>query len=337
MAQNRYYTSTAQPTQLYSALDNVSGTIQVVSDTGVPTSYPFTYLIEWGTSNAEVVTVTQAPTTGSGYFEFDNCLRGQDGTTAVAHDPGAPVVHGVSGRDFNEPQAHIGAHAGVHGVAGNVVGDTDTQTLSNKTLTAASATADPTTALGLATKQYVDAHAPGWNPGDHGLAAWTYDPGLISAVNGNAGSGNIFLMGIRVRENVTVSKLYFAQGATAAAGATAGANWAGLYSTTTLLASAALDTAGTLNYFTSGLTASIQAIPISSQSLTPGQYWIAFLMTCTTMPTLCDMAGQNSLPQVLNVGLTGTYRYAQGGSGTTLPSTTPVMTQGGKAFWAAVG
>lgn len=145
MAQNRFYSSSALPTFLTSGV-GASGNPQVASVTGLPTSFPFTMLIDWGLSTQEAISVTSAPT-GVGPFTLP-CTRGIDGTTAQSHGQNAVVVHGTTEQDYSEPQVHINAAGpqtdpesgntiAVHGIANGsaVVGTIDTQTLTNKTFT----------------------------------------------------------------------------------------------------------------------------------------------------------------------------------------------------------
>lgn len=129
MAVARYYSSLAQPTQLSSNISNVALSMPVDAVTGFPTSYPYTLAVEYGTSAEELVDVTNA----SG--KTLTVTRGVDGTSAQSHPVGAVVRHVSSARDFADLQGHIAATGAVHGVAGTLVGTSDTQTLANKTLT----------------------------------------------------------------------------------------------------------------------------------------------------------------------------------------------------------
>jgi hypothetical protein len=124
----RNYVSNLDAKSLGLAMTNASNTMQLNNITGIPT-YPFTMVIEPDTPNEEIVTVNSL----SGGTTV-NVSRGQDGSTAVAHDSGSEVKHMITARDLQEPQNHIYANNAVHGVTGNLVGETDTQTLTNKTI-----------------------------------------------------------------------------------------------------------------------------------------------------------------------------------------------------------
>lgn len=106
----RYYSSTAVSTTLTASLTSGATSTTVASTTGWPTSYPFTILIDPDTASEEVVEVTNV----SGLTL--TITRGRDGTSGVSHASGAVVKHGVSARDFDEPNAHVNTTTGAHGL-----------------------------------------------------------------------------------------------------------------------------------------------------------------------------------------------------------------------------
>lgn len=124
----RYYAN-APATTLAASCTSQATSIEVTATTGFPVSYPYTLIIDRGLSTEEAVSVTNASGTTL------TVTRGIDSTTAFAHTIDASVVHGITAQDVREPNSHVNANSGVHGVTGSVVGTTDTQTLTNKTLT----------------------------------------------------------------------------------------------------------------------------------------------------------------------------------------------------------
>lgn len=99
----RYYSSVAQRTSLTNDITNSQTTIVVNAVTGFPASFPYTLILDQDTINEEVIEVASRSGTTL------TVTRGVDGTSAVAHSAGATVNHGVSARDFEEPNAFLNA------------------------------------------------------------------------------------------------------------------------------------------------------------------------------------------------------------------------------------
>lgn len=97
----RYYSTTAARTTLASPATDIATSLIVTAVSNYPASYPYSMIVDADTVNEEVVSVTGRSGTTL------TVLRGQDGTTAVAHSAGADVRHGVSARDFDEPNAFV--------------------------------------------------------------------------------------------------------------------------------------------------------------------------------------------------------------------------------------
>jgi hypothetical protein len=131
MTTRRYFANAAPQRTLTGSMTSSQTTLTIAgSFAGWPTQFPFYAAIDVGTLSFEIVSVTAI----AGSVAI--ITRAQDGTTGIAHSAGATVDQAVVRQDLDEANAHTSANSGVHGVAGSVVGTTDVQTLSGKTLTA---------------------------------------------------------------------------------------------------------------------------------------------------------------------------------------------------------
>lgn len=129
MANSRYYSSIAQQTTLTSGITSSGTTMIVAATTGFPGSLPYILAVDYGANNEELVLVTGVAGTTL------TVTRAYDNTSGSSHNPGAVVRHVAAAIDHTDSRTHEAATSGVHGVTGSVVGTSDTQTLTNKTVT----------------------------------------------------------------------------------------------------------------------------------------------------------------------------------------------------------
>jgi len=188
MSAERNYTNTAQPQPLTVAATTSSTVLTVASTTGFPTA-PFLLGLERGTANEEVVLCTAKDATTF------TVTRGYDGTSGKTHAVGTAVEHTVAAIDYRQAGEHIGASTGVHGLTGAVVGTTDTQTLSGKSLSGA---ANTITHVPWASLDNVPLT---FAPADHDASSIT--SGLLPLARGGTGAGTV--AGARTALGITVS------------------------------------------------------------------------------------------------------------------------------------
>jgi hypothetical protein len=226
--------------------------------------------------------------------------QGATGTTGPQGATGAQGPQGVTGP--------AGADSTVPGPQGPK-GDTGAQgtptTVNGKSGTSITLNAADVSALDLTNANFAV-------PADHGLVTWTQDPATANPSGVALSSGALALSKVFIRTTKSVNTFWYA---VTNVGAGLSGTYVGLYNSSGVLIDQSLDQSTAMTS-----TGPKQAAMGVSHSLTPGWYWVAFLVSAgTTMPTVAR--GTNAILGMGNMNLTAaTYRFgAYGSSLSSLP------------------
>lgn len=169
-------------------------------------------------------------------------------------------------------------------------------------------------------------------PGENGLAGWTFDPAVVQAGTIVPTAGRLELARVRASGSLVTNILL----AVTAAGVTltAGRNLAGLFTDAGALLGTSVDQSTA--WQSTGLITCALTAP---QAVTPGAYYrVGFFATGTTLPTFARASVAVS-GAALNPGQSApTLRFSTADTGltTALPGTIGAQTAAATAWWLAL-
>ena len=138
----REYQGAAFAAQLTAGLDGSASALTIYCDdlTNWPTGAigPFYVVIDRGLATEEkILCSSRTGNTLTVWTSGGSNGRAADDTNITSHNTNSTIEHVFTATDADEANLHVNSSSAVHGLTGSVVGTSDTQTLTNKTLNGA--------------------------------------------------------------------------------------------------------------------------------------------------------------------------------------------------------